>query len=117
MLMLLATTANAHEFTPTYPVFRNSYVDNVLVTTMKLFNKRQDVQYYEIGVFDAEWRTMEFATESRIIKVPYLSNKTFNVYIRKHDVDKVEYVCTRSKLKREDVQSTGISSKICSRVK
>jgi len=117
MFMLLANTAYAHEFTPTYPVFRNSYVDNVLVTTMKLFNKRQDVQYYEIEVFDAEWNPIAYATESRIVEVPYLNNKTFDIYVRQSDFDNIEYICTRSRLKREDVQSTGISSKICSRVK
>ena len=109
--------ANSHEFTPTYPTLNHSYVDGVMVTQMRLFNKRDDVEFYEISVFDGEWNRIPFASESRIIKVEYLKTKFFDVYIRESDMEKAEYICTQSKLKKKDVQSTGISSRICSRIK
>lgn len=117
VLAILANVANSHEFTPTYPTLQRSYVDGVMVTQMRLFNKRSDVEFYEISVYDFEWNRLPFASESRIIKVGYLKTKFFDVYIRESDMKRAEYICTQSKLKKEDVQSTGISSRICSRIK
>ena len=47
--------ASAHSFVPTYPELKPSYVEGILYTTMSLFNARKDVEYYEFGVFNAEW--------------------------------------------------------------
>lgn len=116
-MIVLANIANSHEFTPTYPKLKRSYVDGVMVTQMRLFNKRSDVEFYEISVYDVEWNRLPFASESRIIKVGYLKTKFFDIYIRESDMEMAEYICTQSKLKKEDVQSTGISSRICSRIK
>jgi hypothetical protein len=91
MLALLSSASFAHEMTPTYPKMRPSHMDNVYVTTMEMFNKRKDVEYYEIGVFD--------------------------IYIRKSDVGRAEYICSKSKLRKDDSVRTAISSKICSRIK
>lgn len=117
ILAILANTASAHEFTPTYPELKPSYVRGVLVTTMRLFNRREDVQFYELSVHDAEWNPIPFATTDKIIKVDYLSTAVIDIYIRQSDEIKVEYICSTSKLRKEDVESTGISSRICSRVK
>lgn len=117
VLAILANIGYAHEMTPTYPKFKTSFVENVSVTTMKFWNRRSDVNYYEIGVFDEEWNALPFASESRIIKVDYLEHKDFDVYIRRKDLDNVEYICTTSKLLKEQVTSTGVKSMICSRVK
>ena len=62
-------------------------------TQMHLFNKRQDVEYYEVGVFDAEWNPVPFVTGYRIIRLEYLEQVKFDVYILKDDADRAEFVC------------------------
>lgn len=107
----------AHQFTPTYPQFTSSYVDGVLSTKMELFNKRKDVEYYELSVFTKDWEPVSFASEGRIIRVKYLETKKLNVYIKVEDLKNVSYICTESRLRKEDVRDTVISSRICSKVK
>jgi len=51
------------------------------------------------------------------MKMGYLERKTFDVYVRDVDKGKVEYICTVSKQLKEDVKSSGIKSRICSRMK
>lgn len=103
--------------TPTYPKLRPSYMDEVYVTTMEMFNKRADVEYYEIGVFDAEWNPIPFVTKYEVINIKYLGHVTFDVYIRKQDVGKAEYICSQSKLRKDDKVRTAVSSKICSKIR
>lgn len=110
-------TASAHQFTPTYPQFVSSFVEGVVYTKMELFNKRQDTEYYELGVFTATWEPVSFASEDKLIYVKYLQTKKFNVYIRKQDLGKATYICTESRIKKEDAVNTVISSKICSKIK
>jgi hypothetical protein len=117
MLALFSSATMAHEMTPTYPKMRPSHMDNVYVTTMEMFNKRKDVEYYEIGVFDEEWNPVPFVTSYEIINIRYLGHVTFDIYIRKSDVSKVEYICSKSKLRKEDLTRTAVASKICSRVR
>jgi hypothetical protein len=117
MLALLSSATIAHEMTPTYPKMRPSHMDNVYVTTMEMFNKRKDVEYYEIGVFDADWNPVPFVTSYEIINIRYLGHVTFDIYIRKSDVGRAEYICSKSKLRKDDSVRTAISSKICSRIK
>lgn len=107
----------AHEMTPTYPELRKSFIEGVYVTTLTIFNRRSDVQYYEISVFDGMWKPLAFAAESKLIKLEYLDRKIFDVYIRDDDSKKVKYICTKSKiLKGENINSV-ISSRICSKIK
>jgi len=115
--LFIANSAAAHELTPTYPEFKQSYVDNVLVTQLKLWNRRQDVEYYEIDVYDKNWFNIKFASANKVIKVGYLEHQVIDIYIRETDLDNVEYICTTSKQLKQDVQSTGVKSMICSRVK
>ena len=115
--ILVSTSAVAHELTPTYPELRPAFVDNVLVTTMKMWNRRNDTNYYEIQVFDLEWKKIPFATTDKIIKIGYLEHKTSDVYIREKDAKIAEFICTVSKQLKQDVISTGVKSKICSRIK
>jgi hypothetical protein len=107
----------AHEMTPTYPVLRPSIIDGLSVTQLNLFNRRQDATYYEIGVFDEDWNPISFASGEKIIKLNYLAKKSFEVYIRKADEKRVEYVCTTSKLEKSVNSTSMISSKICSKIK
>ena len=116
-LVLFANSAAAHELTPTYPEIEPAYVDGVSVIKMKMWNRRSDASYYEVDVYDDEWKSVPFATPEKIIKLGYLEHKSFELYIRDADCDKVSYICTTSKQLKQDVQSTGIKSRICSRVK
>lgn len=84
---------------------------------MQMFNKRADVEYYEIGVFDEDFNPIPFVTSYRILKITYLETVTFDVYIRKLDVERATYICSQSKLRKEDITRTAISSRICSKIK
>jgi hypothetical protein len=114
---LTCNVAIAHEMVPTYPEFKHSHVSGVLKTTVKMFNKRDDVEYYEIGVFDQDFNPVPFVSSYKIFKLKYLGHMTIDIYIKSSDKDKVTYICSRSKLRKEDKVRTAISSKICSKVK
>jgi hypothetical protein len=116
--LFLATSVSAHEMTPTYFQFTPSaYADGVSVTKMKLFNRRADVRYYEIEVYDKDWNHIVFATNNIVFKIDYLGKKTVEVYVRDEDVNKVTYICTLSKLEKDVITSGAISSRICSKMK
>jgi hypothetical protein len=115
--MWVCGTAYSHQFTPTYVKFDQSFVEGIGQTKMELFNKRREVEYYELGVFTEDWQPISFASENKIIHVRYLETKKINVYVKFQDIKKVVYICTESRLRREDVKDTVISSKICSKVK
>jgi activator of HSP90 ATPase len=117
LMIVLSCSANAHQFLPTYPKFQNSFVEGVVYTKMELFNKRKEIVFYELGVFDGDWNSITFATESKIIRVNYLETKYINVYIKKEDLKRAVYICTESKIRKEDIQATSIASKICSKIK
>ena len=115
-IALFTGNAIAHELTPTYPELKPSYMKGVMTTTMNMWNRRDDVEYYEIAVYDSEWKNVPFAANERIFKVSYLDRKVLELYFRKKDVDRIEWICTTSKQLKQDVKSTGVKSKICSRI-
>ena len=117
ILLGLSGAASAHEMTPTYPEMIPSYVSGVSVTNMLLFNRRDDVEYYEVGVFTEDWQSIPFATQERIIHLNLSQRKNFKIYINDRDLNRATYICTISKLKKDDMQTSGISSKICSKIK
>ena len=117
VLCLFGFKSNAHEMTPTYPVLDSSYINGVVVAKMKLFNRRNDVEYYQIDVFTKDWKPVKFATTDRLLKVDYNKNKMFNVYIRFADVKRTKYICTTSKVFKGGNQETLVSSMICSKIK
>lgn len=84
---------------------------------MNIFNGRKGIRYYQISVWDKDWNSVKFATESKIVQVNYLQRKTINVYIREQDVEKAVYICSRSKILSNDEKATVLSSRICSKVK
>ena len=116
-LALAASPLFAHEMVPTYPVLEPSHMDGVSKFTMKLFNKRADVEYYEIGVFDKDFNPIPFVSAYRVLNIKYLGHVTFDMYIRDTDRDQAVYVCSKSKLRKDDRVRTVISSKICSKFK
>lgn len=115
--LLISTGAAAHELTPTYPKLIPSFVDGVLVAKMKMWNRRKDAEYYEIDVYDEEWNPISFASVDKIFRMQYLEKKNIEIFIRESDKDRVEFICTTSKQLKQDVKSTGVKSRICSRVK
>ena len=114
---LFGIQSNAHEMTPAYPVLDSSYIDGVVVAKMKLFNRRADVDYYKIEVFTEEWKPVNFAAVSKVLKVNYNETKLFDVYIRSVDIKKTRYICTTSKIFKGDNQIALVSSMICSKIK
>ena len=115
--LIYSTSAAAHELMPTYIEFTPSYVTGVYSTKMKMWNRREDIKYYEISVFDEEWNQVEFAAVDRLIRLNYLEKKTVEIYIRKGDLDKARYVCTKSKILKGEAITSNITSRICSRVR
>jgi hypothetical protein len=113
---LIASSAAAHELTPTYPKVRPSYISDISVAKLSMFNARQDVEYYELGVFDIDWNRVPFATADRLVKVPYGTHKNFEVFLRDQDLPRAVYVCTVSKLRSDKPSNAIISSKVCSRL-
>ena len=111
----IASKTEAHEMLPTYPRLTPSYVDDVMQVKMRMFNKRQDVEWYEIGVFDSKWKPVPFVTGYRILRVEYLSHVRFDVYVNKQDAEKATYICSQSKLRRENMDGAIIASRICSK--
>lgn len=117
-LLFSASIASAHEMVPTYPAWWPATEANgVLKTNLSIWNRREDVSYYEIEVFDRNFRPRPFATQEKIMKINYLQRKSFSVYIKREDRSEVTYICTKSRLLKEDVQTSGVSSRICSKIK
>ena len=115
--LLLCGSVTAHDMTPTYPEWKMSFIPSAKMTTMQVFNKRQDVQWYQVGVFDKEWNQLPFVSRYKILRVKYLSRVKFDVYISDEHLDKAEYICSTSKLRGNDNFKPIVESRICSRFK
>lgn len=109
--------AGAHEMTPAYPEFRPSHVAGLQVTTLRMFNARKDVEWYELGVFDGDRNPVPFVSSYNIVKVPHLETVSIDVYVRNKDLGRTTYICSRSKLRTEKETYALVSSVICSKVK
>ena len=116
-LLFLAFPAASHEMTPAYPKLEQSYLDGLSVISINLFNRRSDVTYYEIEVFNDKWKPIPFASESRVIKLRYLAKKNISIFVNNKDRDRVVYICTESKLLKTNETTTRINSRICSKIK
>ena len=116
-LIGLSGSTSAHQFTPTYPELSLSYVKGVYKADMLLFNNRQDISYYSIGVYDKDWKPVKFATENRIVKMEHLERKNVTVYIREEDKKKALYICSKSKTLVDEAQTSIVTSRICSKIK
>lgn len=117
ILLLASSLAYGHEMTPAYPKLEPAYVQGVYKASLEMFNRRADVQFYEIGVFDDNWNSVPFVSSYNIIKLDYLGKVRFDVYVRDEDVKKARYVCSMSKLRSEPSKATVVSSRICSKFK
>lgn len=117
LLLLFAGSAFGHEMTPAYPKLVPSYIPGILKTDMEMFNRRADVEFYEIGVFDKEWNTVPFVTAYKILRLKYLGHVKFEVFIKAEDARSAYYICSKSKLRSEVSNTPMVSSRICSKVK
>ena len=117
ILVMLSGIVNAHDMTPTYPKWKSSHVSGVIKTKIDLLNKRKDVEYYEIGVFDKDFKNVPFVTSYKILKLPYTKKVSFEIFINEEDRARAVYVCSRSKLRKEEKVRTAVSSRICSKFK
>ena len=117
MLVAFCGPVWGHEMSPTYLEFTPSYINNVLKTNIELFNRREDVSYYEIEVYDKDRNPISFVTDAKVINIDYLEKKNIDVYIKESDKGRVVYVCTLSRFIEEDITKTNVSSRICSKVK
>jgi len=115
--LLLCSSVAAHDMTPTYPKWKMSFIPSAQMTTMQVFNKRTDVQWYQIGVFDKEWQPIPFVTRYKILNIKYLQRVKFDVYVNSENVKFAEYICSTSKLRGNDNFKPIVESKICSRFK
>lgn len=113
----ISLNAASHEMTPTYPKWKMSFIPSAKMTTMKVFNKRADVSWYQIGVFDKDWNPIPFVTRYKILKVKYLSHVNFDVYVNEANAKEAEYICSTSKLRGNDDFKPIVESRICSRFK
>ena len=123
LCLLLCSNVLAHEMIPTYPKWQASYISGVQKATMKMVNKRADVEWYEISVFDESWKPIPFVLHStgttryKLLKIDYLSHRKFDVYINAKDSERTEYICSTSKLSGDSNNKPMIESKICSKFK
>ena len=115
--VLLSSSVVAHDMTPTYPEWKMSFIPSAKMTTMQIFNKRADVEWYQIGVFDKEWNSIPFVTRYKILNIKHLQRIKFDVYVNKTNAELAEYICSTSKLRGNDDFKPIVESKICSRFK
>lgn len=115
LLALFANSVQAHEMTPTYFEFKPSYLEGISSVNLRFFNRRADIKYYEFNVYDKDWNPIPFATKERLLKISYLGQADIEIYVKNDDLRFITYICSESKILKEDVGSTSVSSKICSK--
>ena len=113
---MLGSYAQAHEQTPAYPRTLPSHVEGVVKVQLQLLNRRKEINYYEIGLFDENFEEMDFTTKRKIIKIDYEEKLDFDVYLRKSDLDKAVYICTASKILKSNISRAIVSSIVCSKL-
>jgi len=117
LFFILGGSVLGHEMVPTYPKWSQSFIPTAKVTTMKIFNKREDAKWYQINVLDNKWNQLPFVTRFKIVEVPYQKHVKFDVYVSEKVSKKAEYICTTSKLRGNDDFKPIVESRICSRFK
>ena len=86
-LLLLNCAVQSHEQTPTYPTWKPSGIDGIKKTNIRVWNKRPDIEYYEIGVFEEDLKTpIPFVTAYKVIPLKYLKEVKFDIYIRESNL-------------------------------
>lgn len=117
LLCFFAAPVVAHQWTPTYPKWEQSYVDGVVSVDMELFNSRKDNEYYSVQVLDADMKPVPFVTTERVLNVKYLKKKKVEVFVRKVDMNRAVYICSVSRILKERQTKASVASRICSKAK
>lgn len=119
LLIWISGYASAHEFTPTYPKMKASYIQGLATTEMSLFNARRDVEWYKVGVYGEDWKIVPYATNANdnLFRVKHLERKKVKVYLREQDLEHAVYICTKSMLIVTGSSRTSVASRICSKIK
>ena len=117
LLLCLCGSVGAHQMTPTYPELGLTHIEGVKKTTMEIFNSRSDVEFYEIGVFDVDWKPVPFVSLYRVMQISYLNKVKFDVYLTEADAIGAEYICSISKIRGNENKQAMLATKICSRFK
>lgn len=115
--MFFSGYASAHSWTPTYPIFSPSYIEGVIQTEMLLFNRRQDVKYFEVEVTDENFKPVPFASNNKIYRADYLQRVKVMIYIREESLSEATYICSRSKFLKSSTPLNLISSRVCSKIR
>jgi hypothetical protein len=113
---MLGGYAQAHEQTPAYPKILPSHVQGVVKVQLVLLNRRKEINYYEIGLFDEDFNELDFTSQNKIIKIGYGEKTDFDVYLRKSDLDVAVYICTASKILKSNKSRAVVSSIVCSKL-
>lgn len=113
--LILSNAAAAHEMVPAYLKLEPAPVDKVYMTSFEMFNRRNDVDYYSVSVYDQNWNKVPFASFDRVFKLEHLKKKEITVYLKENDISVATYVCTSSKL--YPGKGAAVSSRICSKIK
>jgi len=108
--------AQAHEQTPAYPRALPSHVQDVVKVQLQILNRRKEINYYEVGLFDKNFDEIDFTTKRKIIKIDYEEKIDFDVYLRKSDLHKAVYICTASKILKSNSSRAIVSSIVCSKL-
>ena len=116
-LMLVTSNVVAHEMTPTYPKLSPAYVQGVVKTSVEMLNRREDVAYFEMNVYDKDWYDIPFVSASQIVHLEYLKRASVDLYINVEDADRAVYICSTSMLKGDKRNQSIMASKICSKIK
>ena len=119
LLILVCGTATAHQWTPTYVKLSPSYVDGIYSTKMKMYNARNDVEFYQIQVFDGRFNPIKFAItggENDVIHVTHNQTKQVDVYVPAYEASRVVYICSRSMILKKLETASIVSSRVCSKV-
>jgi hypothetical protein len=116
-MVCIGVSLSAHELTPTYFNLKQSLYKNLSSVEMILFNGRKDISYYEVTAYDNEWNPIKFASTQKILDIKYLERKKIQIYFSNADLEKLTYICTKSLILKSKIESTGISSRICSKKK
>lgn len=117
MLVLFSTASFAHEMTPTYFEPKSSIYNEVYEVNMLLINRREDQTYYEISVLDENFEPIVFASKDKLMNVKPYTRYPFTLFVRERDLNRVVYICTVSKTPKGTVNSSGVTTRICSKRK
>lgn len=117
ILFFLSFGVSSHEFTPTYPEMKPSIIENILKADMQIFNRREDIFYYELQVLDAQGDPVPFSSTQKIIPVNFRERKNIEIYIRRKDIGRAAYICSQSKILAGQKRTSSVSSTICSKIR